>query len=242
MKPAWIILPLAAIPLSWGDIFVSVDKLDSFDGIPLPPANLIAIDVRVDVTDGDRWLAAGIVATPANGAVLHYDHDPNGDPLMTAPGLDHRFTTFVGRPRGRNDDDRFLPDSAAYIAGRFHGGPPGPGFEPDQLDVAFTEPPPPPPPLGSGYIARLMLDLSAVNDPMFRVDSPNIVLALSPPPGGVPLLEAIRAQNGATNVVTFDNDSVWLDWGVYAIPEPSAMCLVIGAMALVRRTGRQAVR
>lgn len=228
-----------ALPGTRASISVSIDKLDASDGFPIPPSNLVAVDIGVTLTADDAFFGVGIRGLPANGAQIHYGYDPNsGTLLRSAPGTNNRFVTFFSQPRPRNNDNRF--DGRGYISAgnSFCGGNPTPDFTPAELN-AFAESPVAPDGL-SGYVLRVVIDLSAVDDPAFRQDSENIVVAAEPPPDSVTLFQSVCPDFGDGVMVASEDDLIdptYFDFGIYGvIPEPSTGCLLaVSALMIIWR-------
>ncbi|MCC6359809.1 MAG: hypothetical protein IT450_13775 [Phycisphaerales bacterium] len=219
-------------------ITVQVDKLGASDGIPMPPANLVVIDIAAEPSSNDAFSGIGCWARTANGARLEYAHDPNGV-VPTAPGTENRFVTFFSRPRGRDADARFGSGAVLAVAGRYSGGV-VPIFEPFLADAALFDSPGSPPgqPGPAGWVGRFVLDLSSATDPRFQSDSPAIVIAETPPVNSIPLLE-FSAPAGIPGLYVWseNNASTELNFGVYGIiPEPATTtCLLIFGSVLLRR-------
>ena len=224
----------AALPVL-ANLTVQVDKLDPTDGFPMPENNLVVIDVSVNVSTDDAWAALGIAAFALNGATLVYAHDPNdAHVLYTAPGPENRFSTFFSRPRGRNGTLRFEQESMVQLTGSYCIGPSA-VFAPNRVDAGVR---PSTPEFGrSGYVARIVIDLAGVNDPLFRSDSASIVLASEPPPDSVALLETFCGSMEYGLLVGSWNGSSGLPagFGIYGlIPEPAPLALLFGAIWIVR--------
>lgn len=214
----------------------TLDKLDASDGIPLPPSHLVVIDLQVEVTADDAWAATGIYGEPANGVRIAFAQDPNsGGPLFTAPGADNRFVTFFSKPRDRDAANRFGTGAAILPLG--YSGPPIPRLRPTLVDVGAAEMTQGP--LGrSGYVARVALDLSWADNPAFRQDSTNIVVALTAPSNSVPLFRS-QYLNIGTFVASRNNFSRAFNWGVYGIiPEPATLALAWLISAALRFSRR----
>lgn len=220
-------------------ITVQVDKLDASDGIPMPPANLVVIDIAAEPSSNDAFSGIGFWARTANGARLEYAHDPNGV-VPTAPGTENRFVTFFSRPRGRDADARFGAGASLLVAGRYYGGTVA-EFTPFSANAALFIAPGPPPgqPGPAGWVGRFVLDLSTVTDPQFQTDSSAIVIAETPPANSVLLLElSTPALAPGLLVTSANNDRAELNFGVYGIiPEPAtpACFLIFGSVLLRRR-------
>lgn len=216
------------------EITATVDKLDPSDGIPMPPPNLVIVDLAIDVTPDDAFAAMGINADAYGGAELQYARDPNGIVIPTAPGIENRFVTFFSRPRLRDGNGRFGPAGEIAVTGGYYGGP-GATFNATNVNavsfVTIYEPG------RDGYVLRLALNLSSVTDPAFRVDSPNIVVAASPPQGSTVLLETSYPGHHGVGVYSQNNLDAFLDFGVYGIPEPASgvLLLILAGAALRRR-------
>lgn len=234
---------------SWGTILVcqsalasitvQVDKLDAADGLPMPAANLVVIDIAAEPSSNDAFSTIGFRATADNGARLEYAHDPNGV-VPTAPGTENRFVTFFSRPRSRNADGRFGAGASLFVGGRYYGGATA-EFTPFSANAFLFIAPGPPPgqPGPAGWVGRFVLDLSTVTDPQFQTDSSAIVIAESPPANSVLLLEFSTPASAPGLLVTSANNArAELNFGVYGIiPEPAtAICLLaLGGILLRRR-------
>src|SRR5262249_1973372 len=119
---------VAALFMAWlsmapasASIDVTIDKLDIGDGVPLPPANLVVVDLYVAVSPDDAWTASQLHGETSNGATLVYAHDPNLPEyiLLTAPGTDQRFVTFFSAPRGRDANGRFTSSGMVQVVGNY---------------------------------------------------------------------------------------------------------------------------
>src|SRR5438034_1147607 len=82
------------------DLGFTLDKLDAADGFPLPPDNLVVVDLLVTPPPDEVWVATYLWGATQHGAHLVYHG-------LTNPGLAHRFVTFFSQPLGRDDDMRF---------------------------------------------------------------------------------------------------------------------------------------
>src|SRR6185295_8097341 len=96
---SWMAFAFAAAigaPAALAQVTVSVDRLDGSEpGTPVP-ANLVVIDVFVDVATTDVWTAAGMRGLAFNGATLVYAGA--GGPLsLINPGLGSRFVTCLSK-------------------------------------------------------------------------------------------------------------------------------------------------
>jgi hypothetical protein len=218
-----ILLPIVHLSAS---VILSIDKLDPSDGIALPAAHIAIIDIFVDVSPNDAWSVGGFSGRAENGARFVYDLDPNSQVVPTAPGMDHRFVTFFSEPSERDADARFAQDAAvANLGGNCYQWP---WFSLLEAHFGFIGIPPPNPqtPSRDGYIARIALDLSQVREPLLRTDSARLVVASTPPAGGIPLLMSDCSAGGwsshGTVAATFDAPPlVGFDWGLYGIPRPA---------------------
>lgn len=216
------------------DTIVSIDKLDSTDGFPMPDPGIVVVDVHVDVAPNDRFVGIGFRAIALNGATFVYAHDPNGDPILSAPGVENRFATFASRPRGRDADARFRVGAGLNPAGGFCIPLPFPVIEDAVVDAALfggdaTEG-------GDGWVCRFAVDLSGVANEAFRTDSAAIVVAQAQPPNSVRLFET-RCEDIAgalqigTNLTTVDSG-----FGIYGIvPEPANAMLLVALLLLRSR-------
>lgn len=85
-----------------------------------------------------------------------------------------------------------------------------------------------------GYVLRIAIDLSAVSDPAFRVDSDAIVVAASAPPNSITLFEPILGLP-RIGVFSRNNDEFDAGFGIYGIiPEPSSAFLIVAGLGLIR--------
>lgn len=236
-----IVLSLIAIcQTTYASITLAVDKLDASDGLPLPPAHIVVVDVFVDLSENDAWTGALINGTAHSGAELEFlTQDPNSVPVFTAPGLDQRFVSFVSRPRGRNADERFTEAGAAGVEG-LPIGPPVPILTSATFRLTSYHPATPPPVVGlDGYIMRIALDLTNVSDPAFRTDSTDIIVASTPPPGAILLFDCSGpAPYGGISAIGTSFEEAHIAWGVYGVPEPSALLLAILIAPALRRCAR----
>ncbi|MBI5864890.1 MAG: hypothetical protein HZB38_10350 [Planctomycetes bacterium] len=120
MRNNWVyrwafLFAACGVPTIRAEISFTLDKLDASDGLPLPPPNIVIVDLRVDVSPGDAWSGTGLEGRSFAGAEIEYAYDELGYPLGTAPGVDNRFVTFLSRPRARNNDARFGVGAAVTL-------------------------------------------------------------------------------------------------------------------------------
>lgn len=229
----WPAVFLAA-QVATADISVSVDKLDPSDGIPMPPPDLVVIDVAIDVSDADAFAGIGVHAVTSNGARVEYAYDPNGTVITSAPGAGSRFVTFFSRPRQRDADSRFESGAAVGTSGRYCGGAVS-VFTDTQVNAVGL-------PLGyetsrDGYVLRIAMNLSQVSDPTFQLDSENIVVSTVRIPGALTLLETECTDfSDGVQVASRFGDNAYIGLGVYGIPEPAtAVGLFLAGSVLLRR-------
>jgi len=212
---AFVFAAAIAAPAALAQVTVSVDRLDGAEpGTPVP-ANLVIVDVFVDVATTDVWTASGMRGLALNGATLVYA-GAGGPASMLNPGLNNRFVTCLSKPRLRDADARFN-NAGAAIGGRYD--PTGPTATATSTEVNVVWFASPPENSGSpsfdGYIARIALNTSNV-----AIDPATIVVAPTPPAGTIALFES-RPSSGnnptGTVAATFDFPQVTgLNWGVYA--------------------------
>lgn len=224
------------IDSAFGQFTAELDKVDATDGVQIPPAHIVCVDLLVIPGFGPAWDGTGINAVAYNGARFIHAVDPNSGAITgIAPGAENRFVTFFGEPRPRDSDSRYEYVSAAYIGGRYCGGA-SPVFTDSELNAFAIELPPSPP--GSGWVLRVALDLFDVTDPRFRTDSNSIVIASEQPPDSIVLLETFCSSNAGTNIGGGAN-SISFDWGIYGIiPEPGTSLLLVVVLAGLRKWGR----
>lgn len=158
-RMSWI----AAIATAWfaqatpASVSITVDVLDESDGGPQPPGSILIVDVMVDVSPNDVWVAGGVFMTTVNGAIVRYAHDANGQPAVLNPGADDPFVTCFSRPRPRNGSERFT-NARAILQPRAPFG--ANVFTPDEVDVIWASSPPPTfsSPSVDGAIARIAIE------------------------------------------------------------------------------------
>jgi hypothetical protein len=215
-------------------VTVSVDRLDGAEpGTPVP-ANLVVVDVFVDVATTDVWTASGIRGLTFNGATLVY---AGGTTPLINPGLANRFVTCLSKPRTRNADARFN-NAGAATAGRYDPTGPTPVSTSTEVNATWFASPPENSgsPTFDGYIARVVIDISTAG-----VDPSTIVVATTQPAGTVPLFRSepsSGSQPRGTVAATFDVPAVTgLNWGVYAqkgAGETGACCTPAGCLITTR--------
>lgn len=227
-----------AAPSSVASIIATIDKLDPSDGFPMPPSSVVVIDISVTVSADDAWSGLGIAGFALGGTRLLYAYDPNdAHPLHSAPGAENRFVTFFSRPRARDGGGRFGTGAYVDAIGSYYLGI-VPVLEPLRVDIwvrrlPYEEG-------RSGYVGRIALDLSQVNDPRFRNDSPDIIVAAEPPPDSVTLLQTFADSNHhGLLIASEDGATGFYGFGVYGIPEPSAWLLIVAGAMYSRRVLRQ---
>lgn len=221
-------------------ITVTVDKLDPSDGVPMPPPNLVLVDVHVAPPPTAAFSSVGIRGLTANGARLVYAYDANGV-VPSAPGVENRFVSFFSRPRGRDDDSRYV-DGLAGTGNSSCGPAPTAYYYPGLIDASGFYPNLP---NGlAGYVLRIAIDLSGVGDPLFQTDSPSIVVAHSRPSDSLVLFETgCPFNNPGCQVWTQFGQSVSFNFGIYGIiPEPGTGLLALSLGALTCFTIRRSRR
>ena len=240
MFPAHISGPalalLAPTCCATAQIQVFADKLDSSDGLVMPPPHIVVVDFSIDVSASpETFVGEGIAAGLPTGGRLVYAHDDQGNVLITAPGTANRFVTFGSKPRARDADARFGLGAGIAPEGRYCHFGEIPILLPDLIDVVMA---------GvettdgrDGYIMRVAIDLSGVLDPQFQQDSDRIVVASEPPPNSYTIFETRCDVYDGGYYVQGRIDTVFTDFGVYGIiPEPSAaLGSLAGALVFARR-------
>ncbi|MBI5866530.1 MAG: hypothetical protein HZB38_18835 [Planctomycetes bacterium] len=218
-------------------VWTFADVLDPSDAevSHFPPADVLCVDIFVDVSNGDVWTVGGVHVEALNGAALRYATDPNTSlPILTNPGVENRFVTSFSKPRGRDADARFA-NSGAASAGAYC--PPGPDVEAGAsvCSVAFFASPPETStsPSVDGYVFRVAVELSGrpSNDPY--------ALFLGTPPDpthpDVILISQCPHAAGTVNHGWGPETVGGIDWYVQQIPEPSTVALVVVLLAVGRR-------
>ena len=188
------------------------------------PANLLVIDVFVDIAITDAWTAGGLIARTRNGAALQYfDADlntPGLQPGLFNPGRENQFMTFLSRPRGRDANNRFT-NGGAVAAGTYDTPGASPITSPTEINVGYFASPPTSygSPSVDGYIARFALDVSATGH-----DVSDFTIALSEP--ATPIYFACAPEQvpiGGFDIATFDFPSPFqFDFWV-TVPEPASI-------------------
>lgn len=241
----WLVACFAAAGVAQGgDYIVSVDLLSpgeaDFDGLP---PDVLCIDIFADFPLSDRWTAAGVRGLTANGARLRYAPDPNDPniPLLFSPGLEHRYSTCFSRPRSRTANARFT-NAGAAAAGAYNPTGAVVIATTGEINIAYFQSPPESSGMyPDGYVARIALDVSAVPDaPIDIADWSAGPLSDAPPNATFVLRSEPRAGSSwpGTVHVTFDHPELYgIDWGVWFIPEPTALSLILSGagLALFRR-------
>lgn len=230
-----------AVSGATADLAWHADKLDPADGIPMPPPNLAIIDVGVEIDATDYFFSEGIRATLPTGGRLLYAYDENGNVLSTAPGSNSRFVTFASKPRQRNADGRFGAGAGIGVQGRWCTFGEIPWFFDNQIEASWAGPDTV---LGrDGYVMRIAIDLSQVQDERFRVDSDNIVVATQQPQDSIVIFETNCSQHDGGFYVYSNIDNNWGNFGVYGvIPEPSTLSLLLISSIACRFVGRRSLR
>ncbi len=182
-----------------------------------------AFDIHVaDLGDGSVWTVGFLCGNTDNGARLVYSTDPNtGRNLLVQNvpiGTGRTDVTFVSLPRGQEVARRFDRRSEPLIAGAACGSHhQQPEAAPNRIDVAWFQRPLGT--LGTGYVARVVLDLTDVTVPLGTVYA-----SVGTPPVGTALLATGWL---ATTTDTFtDASATTLPWYV-AVPEPSGLALLL---------------
>ncbi|GMU83492.1 MAG: hypothetical protein AMXMBFR47_33620 [Planctomycetota bacterium] len=225
-------------------VTTTVDLVDPSDGITPPPTGVIAIDVIVDVSPDDTWTAGGIrafVTSEGDAVGVRLLYAPGDDPntpqadYLLNPGIEHRFVTFLTKPRNRDASGRFANGGAA-VAGRYVGG----AIEtatPTELNVAWFSSPPESSssPSVDGAVARLALDVS-----LLLGSQPDVVFVVGRPSEATgPIVfhsEHGGGQDLGTVSASYDDHRITgLDWAVWYVPEPGTGFLLFGATALLGR-------
>lgn len=192
-----------------------------------------SFDVNVaDLGPGaSAWTTAGLYGTATGGAEFVYPTDPNtGENLITQrvpSGTGRTDVTFVSLPTEQTAASRFDIRGVPAIAGGYIGQIDQP--QEDWVDVAWFDLPGGPI-FETGYIARVVLDISATGFP----DDDVSATAGTAPYGSTILASGLLAVT--TDIFT-DASAAEIDWTVYAIPEPATLTLlVLGGLAAVRHS------
>lgn len=244
------ILAVSAVAVAsstFADVTTTVDLVDASDGITLPPAGVVAVDVLVDVGADDVWTAGGLrgFVTPAGqglGVALRYagtndSNTPHDDRLFN-PGAGNRFSTFFSKPRNRDTAGRYT-NGAAAVAGRYSPTGPIETSTATEVSIAWFASPPEgsQSPSADGAIARIALDVSGVEAlPEF---GGFVAGALGAATGPIIFQSSTDQGDPGTVSATFDVPViVGIDWAVWynVIPEPASLTLLIlGGIAALRR-------
>lgn len=236
---------LFASPIVTADISMSLDILDSGDPGGPAPAGLVVVDVAVDVSNTDWFVAGAIYAETANGAQFVY---ASGAPPFRPPGLAEPFVSFGSAAYGRDSAARFAPagtiaEQSIALAGSYIAG--GSAiFLPTYIDVGFfsspvASPSEPQAPRGrDGYVMRIALDVSGVAIP--GADNPEDYRIFAPgsvPNGYEPVLisDPEVTTDAGTIVGSLSHPSpVGQNWGLY-VPEPGTLVLFLAVGVVVCR-------
>lgn len=228
-----LVLTLMSATLASAEVQFTLDKLDSMDGLPLPPASRVVVDLFVNVTSDDAYSAGGLNGSVGSGARLVYGYDDFGNAMGTAPGTADRFVSFLSQPRARNADARFGIGAAVGLLGYC--------TDPLVLDSVAIDAaglvPAPHDNGRDGWVLRIAIDLSNVTDPAFQTDSADIVVSQTQIPGAVVLFETYcQGQFDAGAAVVTENGAYYeFGFGIYGIPEPGSVFLLLPTLWLIRR-------
>jgi hypothetical protein len=228
---------------AFGQFFsLSVDLLDPNETTGTIPDNFRVVDIFVDVPATDVWSAGGLRTTAENSATINYwgaePEVPGTQPGLINGGVANQFYTSLSRPRGRFNANRFT-NAAAVVTGAFDPAGASPVTAPTFLNVTYQADPPPTDDSFSvdGYIARVSVDVSAMNLPLdydtWGADRLNRV-----PAGAIIALRSTPAdETFGTMVTTLDvPEPRGIDWALWVIPEPAtALLLLSGLFGFQRR-------
>lgn len=233
---------------AYANVTTSVDLVDASDGITMPPAGVIAIDVMVDADPTDVWTAGGLrgVVTPggqALGVALRYagtddTNTPHDDRLFN-PGTANRFSTFFSKPKNRDANGRYT-NGAAAVAGRYSPTGPLETSTASEINIAWFASPPESStsPSADGAVARVSLDVAGV---MALPDFDGFVVGAPGAATGPIIFQSSTDDPNAAGTVSasFDNPTIsGLDWAVWynVIPEPASLALLaLGGLVALRR-------
>jgi hypothetical protein len=225
-----------------GAVVTSVDLVDPGDGIGMPPAGHLAVDVTVDLTSaGDEWTAAGMQVGALNGAMLVYRLGTNGLPNLRNPNAGNPagnrtiWATSISNPNTRDDNDSRFSFADCSIAGAYSpAGPPPATTTATTLNVAWFRTPD-----GTtdvdGAVARIV-----VTWPLGGWGEPRLTLGTTTPPPSHPvaLLVSVGQGNdvGTVNASVMSPTVTGINW-VLSIPEPGTVALlgVLGVILVRRR-------
>lgn len=231
---------------AFANVTTSVDLLDASDGITMPPAGVIAIDVLVDADTTDVWTAGGLrgFVTPAGqglGVAIRYagadDINTPHDERLFNPGTANRFSTFFTKPRNRDANARYT-NAGAAVAGRYSPTGPTEASTATEVSIAWFASPPEgsTSPSVDGAVARVSLDVANV------MAIPGFTGFFVGAPGAAtgPIIFQSSTNEGMPGTVSasFDNPNIsGIDWAVwYVIPEPASLALLaLGGLAALRR-------
>lgn len=212
--------------LASAQVNVAVDLLSEGEGQLPPVSSIVCVDVLVDVATTDVWTASGLHGETLAGVTLIYAHDPDsGDVILTNPGVEHRFTTFFSKPRGRDAAARFTNGRASFAGPYCELSPNPPTATDSEIDIAwFANPPETPNSLSAdGAIFRVALDVSATAVPaqFFQVFTGEVA-----PPGTTVVFRSVCSESHPGLVsATFDVPGLTgLNWGVAYTPPPLRAC------------------
>jgi hypothetical protein len=228
-----------------GDVVTSVDLVDPSDGLEMPPAGVVCVDVMVDLTTpGDEWTAGAMITTTSNGATFRYRQGVNGLPNLRNPNAGNPagnrtiFATSIGHPVERSDTVGRFSLADVGIAGGYSPPYPTPPPTPTSLDVAWFRTPEGRVDI-DGAVARVAINLPAgVTDDQLLLTpgtvtppaSHPVVLVSSigdPEPGG--------HDPGTANASVMFPEISGIDWVLSAVPEPGAITMMLVAAAWVVR-------
>lgn len=237
---------MIACPIAMAQGVAIVDLLNPSETSGTIPADTRAVDVFFDFVFGDEWTACGMRAIAEHGATLNYfDSDPNTagiQPGLFNGGTANKFMTVLSKPRSRDMNARFTNGGAAAAGGY---DPPGatPVTTATELNVLyFASPPETGGPYVDGYIARVSVDISGVQEFPGFPKAEYINWGAGPleniPVGALTVLRSgpIHQPSG-TATATFDVPALnFTSWAMWYIPEPTTLALLaFGGLAAVRR-------
>ena len=216
---------------------LSVDLLTPEETPDPIPADFRVVDIFYGGSSSVQALGFRVVTE--NGATMNFwDSDPvtpGVQPGFVNVGVANQFYSSVSLPRGRNEEARFT-NAGSFVLGAYDPGGPTPEFSENLLNIAYFASPPES--ARTGYVGRVSVDISATGLPTDYSQWGAGPLS-NIPPGSVVVLRSVGLnQPGGTAYSTFDEPGLnFINWGLWAVPEPSSLLLLSTFVLISRRRG-----
>lgn len=212
----------------------------------LPPDTL-CVDIFGFWGNFDLWSAGGVRGVTSNSARLLYaPRDPNNPdmPALFGVGVANRYRTSFSAARLRIGPRRFT-NAGAAAAGAWNPPAPTPVATENEINLAYFMSPPETPegPVSSGYVGRIALDFAAVPGHPTQLEAWHAGLLTDAPADAVFIFRSEPPESSplpGTVHATIDHPQLYgIDWGVWFVPEPSSLVLILGGICFAQAIRRR---